>query len=78
MMKHAKYGRMRLGRCVVADLGYVGCTTDVLHLADRRCSGRRKCKINIPDEGFDRMSTCLTELKSYLEASYTCVKGNIG
>ena len=77
MMTHARYGRMRLGRCVVADLGYVGCSTDVLHLADRKCSGRRKCEISVPDEAFDRISTCLTELTKYLEASYKCVKGKL-
>ncbi len=25
MMKTAQYGRMRLGRCVRKDLGYIGC-----------------------------------------------------
>lgn len=36
LIESALYGRMRLGRCVKADLGYLGCTTDVLHLADKR------------------------------------------
>ena len=34
-METARYGRMRLGRCVKNDLGYVGCFTDVLYLGDR-------------------------------------------
>ena len=75
IMQNATYGRMRLGRCVTADLGYVGCRKDVLHLADMRCSGRRTCEIAIPDEKFDDTRPCLTELKFYLEASYTCQKG---
>ena len=77
IMQNATYGRMRLGRCVIADLGYVGCRKDVLQLADERCSGRRSCEIKIPDEKFDATKPCLTELKFYLEASYRCQKGKI-
>ena len=29
-METALYGRMRLGRCVKTDFGFVGCYTDVL------------------------------------------------
>ncbi len=63
------------GKCVTADLGYVGCVRDVQYLADRKCSGRRECEIGIPDEDFDRTQPCLTELKFYLEANFTCMKG---
>ena len=64
------------GRCVEADLGYLGCAMDVLHLADKRCSGRRECAIRIPDAELDATKPCFKELKTYLEASYTCVPGN--
>ncbi len=75
VINSAKYGRMRLGRCVEIDLGYLGCYTDVLDLADRRCSGRRSCEIRVPDADFEQTRPCLKELKTYLEASYVCVPG---
>ena len=62
------------GKCVTADLGYVGCVSNVQHLADKKCSGRRECQILIPDEDFDDTQPCLTELKFYFEANYTCMK----
>ena len=74
-MQTAKYGRMRLGKCVEIDLGYIGCFTDVLDLTDKRCSGRRTCEIRVPDADFEGTRPCLKELKTYLEASYTCVPG---
>lgn len=77
-MTSAKYGRMKLGRCVRKDLGYIGCFTDVLPLADRKCSGRRQCEIRIPDPMFDSTTPCLEELKTYFAASYKCLKGIVG
>lgn len=74
-METARYGRMRLGRCVKNDLGYVGCFTDVLDLVDSRCSGKSQCEFQIPDPELDKLQPCLEDLKSYLEASYRCVKG---
>ncbi len=71
-MKH-----ILVGRCVEADLGYLGCAMDVLHLADKRCSGRRECQIRIPDAELDTTKPCFKELKTYLEASYTCVPGKM-
>jgi len=74
-METARYGRMRLGRCIQYDLGFIGCSADVLGLADSVCSGRRRCEISLPNEAFDRVKPCLSELKSYLTASYRCLKG---
>ena len=39
VMEVARYGRMRLGRCVKNDLGYVGCFSDVIQILDSKCSG---------------------------------------
>lgn len=75
ILQVARYGRMRLGRCVRKDLGYIGCYQDVLTLADQRCSGRQQCQIRIPDPTFDTTRPCLEELKTYFEASYICQKG---
>lgn len=71
----AMYGRMKLGRCVRTDFGFVGCYTDVMELVQRRCSGRRRCEIRIPDPIFDDTRPCNEDLKSYFETSYRCVKG---
>ena len=76
LMKHARYGRMRVGRCVKLDYGHVGCASDVLGLADTRCSGRRICQIRIPDALFAKTKPCPDDLKPYMEATYDCVKGN--
>ena len=78
VMETAQYGRMRLGSCVVADLGFVGCSRDVLSILDARCSGRRQCTMRVPDQDLAiRPQPCLTELKSYLETSYRCQKGQL-
>lgn len=76
VMEKAHYGRMKIGRCVEIPMGNVGCFTDVLRLADRRCSGRRVCELRVPDAEFEASHPCLRELKTYLEASYTCIKGD--
>ena len=79
MMVAALYGRMQLGRCVKKDLGYVGCSADVIDVMDHLCSGRHECQFRIPDldQYRDDSQTCLSELKSYLEASYKCVEGEL-
>lgn len=76
-MRSARYGRMRLGQCVTADLGYVGCSADVLDLVDAMCSGRRSCTVQVPNQALAARSTCMHELKLYLEASYSCLKGEL-
>jgi len=75
LLTRARYGRMRLGRCVEFDLGYIDCYSDVLTLLDRRCSGRRSCEVRIPDAEFEATGPCLKELKTYLEVGYHCVPG---
>jgi len=75
IMDRAVYGRMSLGRCVEMNLGYIGCASDVLHMADSRCSGKRVCEIRIPDAEFEATRPCLKELKTYLQAAYQCVPG---
>ena len=74
-MDSAKYGRMRVGRCVKKNFGFVGCATDVLDYVDTMCSGRRSCKVRIFDDTFNRMKPCHEDLKSYLEATHHCVPG---
>jgi len=75
MIERAAYGRMRLGRCVETDMGHVGCQSDVLQTADRRCSGRTSCEIRVPDAELEKTEPCLSELKTYLEITYRCLTG---
>ena len=77
VMRSASYGRMRIGRCVEANLGYLGCSADVLRAADSKCSGRQTCHVPIPDADFDATKPCYKELKMYLDASYSCQKGRL-
>jgi len=75
VMRSARYGRMALGRCVETEMGHIGCQRDVLTAVDRRCSGRRRCELRVPDAELESTRPCLRELKSYLEAAYSCVPG---
>ena len=82
-MTSALYGRMRIGKCVEVSLGYLGCKTDVLDIADGICSGHQSCEITVPNGNMDyRVITdphtpCMKEMKNYLETTYTCVKGEL-
>ena len=81
----ARWGRMEANRCleihpnVLAALGhdplFLGCSEDVLPLMDSKCSRRSECEIRIPDSDLDEVKPCYQDLKSYLTASYSCVKG---
>jgi len=75
MMESAKFGRMRLGRCVDTDI-YIGCAADVLALFDARCSGRPSCVVQLPDATLHQQQACPKDVVAYLEASYVCVDGN--
>ncbi len=51
---------------------------DILKHMDTKCSGRRACEVRVSaivDEIPDNAQPCPTDLRSYLEASYRCVKG---
>ena len=75
-MQEAQYGRMKLGRCVKHDLGYIGCTANVRNILDELCSGKRRCEVQIH---LDIQTTqgCIEGIEKYLEASYKCVPGTI-
>ncbi len=76
-MEAARYGRMRVGRCVARDYGYITCAADVMDELDKRCSGRRQCHFNIPSLR-DTFQPCPKDLTAYLEASHSCVKSEYG
>jgi len=75
MVTSARYGRMRFGRCMREDHGSVGCAADVTSYVASRCSGRRHCRLDIPDAALHSVHPCPRELLPYLEASYSCVTG---
>ena len=84
VMTSARWGRMKTGRCLeihsnaLTALGhdpmFLGCSEDVLHVMDQKCSGRAACDVRIPDE-LDDIKPCYPDLTRYLEYSYSCVKG---
>ena len=75
VMKSARYGRISPGsKCLSSDYK-VGCWADVLQHLDRRCSGRRRCTIAIPDNTMHLLQPCQKDLFAYLEADYVCQKG---
>ena len=74
LMTSALYGRMRFGRCVKTNFGFMGCFTDVLDLLDRRCSGQRSCSVEVVEPTFDGVRPCNKELKCYLEVDYRCIR----
>nr|UCK81581.1 Gal-binding and CUB domains containing receptor 14 [Arenicola marina] len=74
VMKSARYGRMRLGRCVKVDLGYLGCSSNVLSLFDGWCSGKRSCDVAISKMNkqlVDRRS-CIADITSHVEVAFAC------
>ena len=74
----ARYGRLRLGRCVTQDFGYMGCDNDVMQEMDGLCSGRRSCEVRVDESSFPSATPCHKDLKSYLEVSYHCIAGKCG
>lgn len=74
-IRSAQYGRMRVGRCVKVDLGYLGCAADVRHVIEARCSGRLRCSVAVGDVELRTRSPCPTDVTWYLQVSYACVTG---
>jgi len=76
VVRKARYGRMQLGRCVRRDLGYIGCSSDVLPLLNARCSARRRCSFSLPDPQLYATRPCPVDTTSYLEVTHECLRGN--
>ena len=84
VMLSARYGRMKIGRCVkkepalvsiMEDPRYLGCSTDVLDIVNRQCSGRAECTMRVNDQNFNNVVPCYDSLKMYLETTYVCLTG---
>jgi len=81
VVRSATFGRMRVGRCIDAAslTGHLrdtlGCRADVLDYVGRRCSGRQRCDVAVPDRQLLAARPCSNQLTMYLEASYSCLSG---
>ena len=77
VMRHALYGRMKLGKCIKRDLGFIGCQTDILGILDTKCSNKHSCAVDVDDDlNYDERihNPCSEELRRFLEADYSCQK----
>jgi len=86
VIDEAIYGRPHVGKCItsedvyseIADNPlYLGCSANVLHLLDSKCSGRQQCQVYIPDAELERTKPCLKDLKMFLEVRHHCVEGSV-
>ncbi len=75
LITHARYGRMRQGRCITGQHGQFGCQTDARTFLDSHCSGRRSCSVTVATLVPEKEQPCSRDLRSYLEVVYQCVKG---
>ena len=73
----AVYGRMKLGRCVEEDLGFLGCHNDALSAVDKQCSGRQSCDVVATNKIFrkDVPGACKSGLSGYAKIAYKCRDG---
>ena len=77
VMTHAKYGRMKLGKCITEGLR-IGCEADVMDFLDRKCSNKQTCTINLYNDlqiNDEIEKPCGLSLLQYLEADYYCQEG---
>ena len=75
LMNSALYGRMKLGKCIPTNLGYLGCKADVLDVFDGKCSGENSCDVPVTNSAIQPQGGCIKGLESYLEVEYSCVEG---
>ena len=79
-MSKAYFGRMKLGKCVKSDLGFLGCYINVLPKMDQLCTGRQSCEIQkLAKTDFEDVQQsgqpCRDGLEPYLDVQFTCVEG---
>jgi len=86
VMLSARYGRMKVGRCVAEEPGfepmlqdprYLRCFADVVDVVSSQCSGSSQCTLRVNDQNFNNVKPCYANLKMYLEATYMCISGTL-
>ncbi|ELU05609.1 hypothetical protein CAPTEDRAFT_217453 [Capitella teleta] len=70
----ATYGHMEIGKCIVADIGFLGCQSDVTGVLKHECNGKQACTIRADDQKFRDTAPCRPGIDVYLRASYACLK----
>ena len=85
-MEDAKYGRMRIGKCLaqseIDDFGsqsvdhkVLGCYHDVTAFVGRNCSLERQCELKVANLEQLKNTECSPGLKMHLEVKYSCLPG---
>ena len=78
LITEATYGRMKTGKCIPDTYADLGCSTNVLTALSQQCSGRHSCSYRIYNLVIDYQGNCPpSAIRSYLEVSFTCLKGDI-
>ena len=74
---HNKHLPLRLAfeKYTISIVFISGCKVDVTSQLDRQCSGRRSCEVSVPNSELDATNPCFKELKTYLQAGFSCVGG---
>ena len=83
MMRTARYGRMKLGKCLTTDY-FVGCSADVLSHVDSRLvlkishnSGRRLCVLTQGKKYTDMTCNFFSALDSNTSSKNTMIKSSL-
>ena len=71
---NATYGHMEIGKCIVIDIGLLGCQADVTDILRTECGGKLECSLFVGDEKLRSTAPCNPGIALYLQASYACVK----
>ena len=77
IINKAEYGRMNTGKCISDQYAFLmGCSTNVLSFVEYQCSGRQICSFPVGIFVANGLRNCSTEMRNYLEVTYSCLKGN--
>ena len=79
LMTEALYGRMKTGKCIRLPDPYadLGCSTNVQSTLSQQCSGRQSCSFRVSYLVTDHQGSCPpSTIRSYLDVTYTCLRGN--
>ena len=76
VINNALFGRMKVGKCISESLAFfMGCFSNVLTFMEQHCSGRSTCLLPVSSL-IPNFKNCTSQLGSYLEVDYSCLKGN--
>ncbi|ELU05618.1 hypothetical protein CAPTEDRAFT_217462 [Capitella teleta] len=70
----AEYGHIKIGKCIEADTGSLGCKSDVTAILSTACNGKGACDMLVTDKKFRDTHPCQKGFALQLEAEYACLK----